>query len=132
MASAVAARAKERFEALQAEGGRGDLDGGEDGRLKDFSDLELKPDHANRPLWACPDGSIFLEARSALYGPAYDFLVAIAEPVARPEHVHEYRLTPYSLYAAVSVDIAPASICDVLDKLSKVKLPARIRAYVMD
>ena len=37
-----------------------------------------------------------------------------------------------SLYAAVSVDIAPASICDVLDKLSKVKLPARIRAYVMD
>ena len=57
---------------------------------------------------------------------------AIAEPVARPEHVHEYRLTPYSLYAAVSVDIAPASICDVLDKLSKVKLPARIRAYVMD
>ena len=45
MASAVAARAKERFEALQAERGRGDLDGGEDGELKDFSDLELKADH---------------------------------------------------------------------------------------
>ena len=58
--SGVAERAKERFEALQAERGRGDLDGGEDGELKDFSDLELKADHANRRLWACPQGSIFL------------------------------------------------------------------------
>ena len=130
--SGVAERAKERFEALQAERGRGDLDGGEDGELKDFSDLELKADHANRPLWACPQGSIFLEAGHRLYAPAYDFLVAIAEPVARPEHVHEYRITPYSLYAAVSVDIDPGSICDVLEKLSKVRLPETVKGYIMD
>ena len=34
---------------------------------------------------------------------AYDFLIAIAEPVCRPECIHEYQLTPHSLYAAVSV-----------------------------
>ncbi len=34
---------------------------------------------------------------------AYDFLIAIAEPVCRPALMHEYKLTPYSLYAAVSV-----------------------------
>jgi len=27
----------------------------------DFSDLSLKPDHVNRPLWVTPTGSIFLE-----------------------------------------------------------------------
>lgn len=49
----------------------------------DFTKLELKPDHANRPLWACADGRIFLETFSPLYKQAYDFLIAIAEPVCR-------------------------------------------------
>lgn len=51
---------------------------------------------------------------------AYDFLVAIAEPVSRPEFVHEYKLTPYSLYAAVAVSIDTDSIIKVLNRLSKV------------
>ncbi|KAL0297610.1 UNVERIFIED_CONTAM: General transcription and DNA repair factor IIH helicase subunit XPB1, partial [Sesamum radiatum] len=72
-----------------------------DGKKRDFSKLELKPDHANRPLWACADGRIFLETFSPLYKQAYDFLIAIAEPVCRPESMHEYNLTPHSLYAAV-------------------------------
>lgn len=52
---------------------------------------------------------------------AYDFLVAIAEPVSRPEFVHEYKLTPYSLYAAVAVSIDTDSIIKVLNRLSKVR-----------
>ena len=54
-----------------------------EGKNRDFSKLELKPDHANRPLWACADGRIFLETFSPLYKQAYDFLIAIAEPVCR-------------------------------------------------
>lgn len=54
-----------------------------EGKRKDFSKLELKPDHANRPLWACADGRIFLETFSPLYKQACDFLIAIAEPVCR-------------------------------------------------
>lgn len=53
----------------------------------------------------CPDGRIFLETYSPVYKQASDFLVAIAEPVCRPECVHEYALTPHSLYAAVSVGL---------------------------
>ena len=53
------------------------------GKKRDFTKLELKPDHANRPLWACADGRIFLETFSPLYKQAYDFLIAIAEPVCR-------------------------------------------------
>lgn len=46
--------------------------------------------------------------------------MAIAEPVSRPEFVHEYKLTPYSLYAAVAVSIDTDSIIKVLNRLSKV------------
>ena len=129
----VAARAKRRFQKLQEEyhddEDEGDVDG-LGGTLRDFSGLKLKPDHDARPLWVCPDGAILLEASSRLYAAAYDFLVAVAEPVARPEFVHQYKLTPHSLYAAVAVGISPASICDVLDKLSKVPLPRSVRKRV--
>lgn len=56
-------------------------------KKRDFTKLELKPDHANRPLWACADGRIFLETFSPLYKQAYDFLIAIAEPVCRSDSV---------------------------------------------
>jgi DNA excision repair protein ERCC-3 len=98
----------------------------------DFSKLKLKPDHNARPCWTCPDGAIYLEAFHSLYNSAYDFLVAIAEPVARPEFLHEYRLTPYSLYAAVATNIETESIIKVLDRLSKNALPEGVAAFIRE
>lgn len=91
----------------------------------DFSFLSLKRDHENRPLWIYPDGSgrIILEFFSPLAEQAQDFLITIAEPISRPEHIHEYKLTPYSLYAAVSVGLETADIISVLNRLSKVPVP---------
>ncbi|KAL6536400.1 General transcription and DNA repair factor IIH helicase subunit xpb1 [Orobanche gracilis] len=103
------------------------LDG--EGKKRDFTKLELKPDHANRPLWACVDftkGKTF----SLLYKQAYDFLIAIAEPVCRPESMHEYNLTPHSLYAAVSVGLETETIISVLNKLSKTKLPKEMIDFI--
>ncbi|KAG0461682.1 hypothetical protein HPP92_021979 [Vanilla planifolia] len=97
---------------------------------RDFTKLELKPDHVNRPLWACADGRIFLETFSPLYKQAYDFLIAIAEPVCRPESMHEYNLTPHSLYAAVSVGLETETIVNVLNKLSKTKLPKEMVDFI--
>ena len=37
----------------------------------------------------------------------------LAEPVSRPEFVHEYKLTSYSLYAAVSVGLQTHDIIEV-------------------
>ncbi|KAL7111729.1 hypothetical protein ACP275_05G107900 [Erythranthe tilingii] len=105
-----------------------DRDG--EGKKRDFTKLELKPDHANRPLWACADGRIFLETFSQLYKQAYDFLIAIAEPVCRPESMHEYNLTPHSLYAAVSVGLETETIISVLNKLSKTKLPQEMIDFI--
>lgn len=56
-------------------------------------------------------------------------MVAIAEPVARPEFVHEYKLTPYSLYAAVAVSIDTDSIIKVLNRLSKVRTLCEIMEW---
>ncbi|CAH9075699.1 unnamed protein product [Cuscuta epithymum] len=105
-------------------------DGDGEGKKRDFTKLELKPDHGNRPLWACADGRIFLETFSALYKQAYDFLIAIAEPVCRPESMHEYNLTPHSLYAAVSVGLETETIISVLSKLSKTKLPKEMIDFI--
>ncbi|KAL6177286.1 hypothetical protein ACLB2K_048812 [Fragaria x ananassa] len=107
-----------------------DVRGNGEVKKRDFTKLELKPDHLNRPLWACADGRIFLETFSALYKQAYDFLIAIAEPVCRPESMHEYNLTPHSLYAAVSVGLETQTIISVLDKLSKTKLPKEMIDFI--
>ncbi|DAZ92559.1 TPA: hypothetical protein N0F65_012789 [Lagenidium giganteum] len=108
--------------------------GGEDGGTGyfDFSTLPLKKDHESRPIWVCPNGRIFLEAFSPIYKQAYDFLVAISEPVSRPEFLHEYKLTPYSLYAAVSVSIETESILKVLERLSKNYVPEVIITFIKD
>ncbi len=94
------------------------------------SEASLKADHASRPLWVSADGHIFLESRSPLHGIAQDFLTAIAEPVSRPLYIHEYKLTPYSLYAAVSVGLETENIVRVLGQLCKTPLSAGIVAFI--
>ncbi|KAK9277531.1 hypothetical protein L1049_007075 [Liquidambar formosana] len=104
--------------------------GEKEGKKNDYTKLELKPDHAIRPLWVCGDGRIFLETFSPLYKHACDFLIAIAEPICRPELMHGYNLTPHSLYAAVSVGLETETIIAVLNKLSKTKLPKDVINFI--
>ncbi|TBU32580.1 DNA helicase [Dichomitus squalens] len=99
----------------------------------DFAWLHLKPDHASRPLWISPeDGHIILEAFSPIAEQAQDFLVAIAEPVSRPAFIHEYKLTSYSLYAAVSVGLQTEDIIEVLNRLSKVPVPESLDSFIRE
>ncbi|KAJ3013911.1 hypothetical protein HKX48_005447 [Thoreauomyces humboldtii] len=102
------------------------------GRFKvgDMSMFPLKADHMARPLWVYGDGRIILEAFSPISEHAQDFLIAVAEPVTRPGRVHEYRLTEYSLYAAVSVGLETAGIIEVLARLSKGALPSAVEDFV--
>ncbi|KAI7880298.1 DNA repair helicase rad25 [Lichtheimia hyalospora FSU 10163] len=98
---------------------------------EDYTYLPLKKDHASRPLWISPeDGHIILEGFSPIAEQAQDFLVAISEPVSRPAHIHEYKLTPYSLYAAVSVGLETEDIIEVLNRLSKVPVPESITQFI--
>ncbi|KAK7414823.1 DNA repair helicase RAD25 [Neonectria punicea] len=98
---------------------------------RDFSDLPLKPDHQNRPLWIDPNrGVIILERFSPLSEQATDFLITIAEPNSRPTFLHEYSLTAHSLYAAVSVGLNPEDIINTLDRFLKTELPPTIRTFI--
>mmetsp|Transcript_14873 Transcript_14873/g.28841 ORF Transcript_14873/g.28841 Transcript_14873/m.28841 type:complete len:838 (-) Transcript_14873:212-2725(-) len=92
--------------------------------------LELKPGHESRPLWVAPTGQIYLETSSPYFALATDFLVAISEPESRPEFIHHYKLTPYSLYAAVSVNLDTETILRTLNRLSKVPVPPEVDAFV--
>lgn len=100
----------------------------------DAAYLPLKPDHASRPLYIAPTipPIIILEAFHPLSVQAQDFLTAIAEPVSRPKHVHEYKLTKHSLYAAVSIGLEPEDIIAVLSRLSKVKIPLETVDYIRE
>lgn len=98
---------------------------------KDYrSQMILKTDHESRPLWVAPNGHIFLESFSPVYKHAHDFLIAISEPVCRPEHIHEYKLTAYSLYAAVSVGLQTHDIIEYLKRLSKTSIPDGIVEFI--
>lgn len=44
--------------------------------------------------------------------------------------MHEYSLTPHSLYAAVSVGLETETIISVLNKLSKTKLPPEMINFI--
>nr|CAG4650758.1 EOG090X01LU [Simocephalus serrulatus] len=108
----------------------GERQGEDEFGAKDYRDLQLKPDHQSRPLWVAPNGHIFLESFSPVYKHAHDFLIAISEPVCRPEHIHEYKLTSYSLYAAVSVGLQTHDIIEYLKRLSKTAVPDGIVDFI--
>ncbi|EFW98853.1 tfiih complex helicase [Grosmannia clavigera kw1407] len=99
---------------------------------RDFSFLQLKPDHHNRPLWMDPElGFIILESFHPLAPPAQDFLITIAEPISRPTFLHEYRLTMHSLYAAVSVGLNPLDIINTLNRFLKTPVPDGVRDFII-
>lgn len=96
----------------------------------DYRYLTLKPDHENRPFWVRGDGLIHLEAFSPLYEQARDFLVAICEPVSRPQFVHEYKLDKNALFAAASMGLTADLILKALNKLSKTPVEASVEDFV--
>ncbi|SBT76200.1 DNA repair helicase RAD25, putative [Plasmodium ovale] len=90
----------------------------------DYSkEMRLKKNHMNKPLWICSDGFIYLEMFNSCSKQASDFLITIAEPICRPELIHEFQLTIFSLYAAISVGITLDELLINLDKFSKNYLP---------
>jgi DNA excision repair protein ERCC-3 len=72
-----------------------------------------------KPVWIFPDGYMLFETFSFLTNEIQDFLISISEPVVRTKIIHEYVLTPYALYAAVTAGILNFEILNILEKISK-------------
>ena len=97
----------------------------------DMSNIELKADHASRPIWIADNSHIFLESFNPHYQVATDFLIAISQPVNRPSHIHEYMLTKNSLYAAVSVQLQKEDIVKVLNNICKnLNVPDKVIKFI--
>lgn len=102
-------------------------------KIHDFSkSLKLREYAEERPMWVVPDRRVFLEsfADPKIYEKARDFLVAIAEPVSRPTHIHEYKITKQNLYAAASMGITGSAIARTLRMFSKTEVPPSVIAFV--
>ncbi len=50
--------------------------------------------------------------------------------MCRPEYIHEYKLSAYSLYAAVSVGLQTKDITEYLQRLSKTTIPSGIIEFI--
>ncbi|OEH79442.1 tfiih basal transcription factor complex helicase xpb [Cyclospora cayetanensis] len=94
--------------------------------LRDYRALVLKERHQERPIWACGDGFLLLEQFLPSSKQANDFLVTVAEPICRSELMHEFQLTVFSLYAAISVGLTASELLTNLNKLSKNILPKEL------
>ncbi|KAK4544158.1 hypothetical protein LTR36_004368 [Oleoguttula mirabilis] len=97
----------------------------------DFFNEALKPDHRVRPLWIDRyNGRVVLETFSPSFKQAQNFLINIAEPQSRTTNMHEYTISPHSLFAAVSVGLTEQDIVRQLELFSKTKVPDNIIDFV--
>lgn len=74
------------------------------------------------PMWVTSTGHVYLESFSPVYKQVSDFLVAIAEPVCRPQYIHEYKITDSSLCTAASIGLQTEDIISKLKQLSKLEV----------
>jgi DNA excision repair protein ERCC-3 len=95
-----------------------------------YSKIELKANHEYCPLWITGDGHIFLESFSSIHKDTHDFLIAFAEPICRPKHIHEYKLSAHSLYAAVSTRLQTQDIIESLQRLRKTTIPENTIKFI--
>ena len=99
-------------------------------KTNNLSQIALKADHRQRPLWIDGNFRIYFESFSPIAEQAQELLVSIAEPVTRPRNIHEYKLTEYSLYAASSIGLDTDAILQGLEKLCKSELPAKVVNFI--
>ncbi|KAH9412199.1 rad25-like DNA repair helicase [Ordospora pajunii] len=97
-----------------------------------YEELLLKENEDEYPMWVNYDGLVILETFRDCSRQASDFLIAIAEPVSRPVKIHEFQITAYSLYAAVSVGLTTGDIIETLDRFSKNFLPRSIKVFITE
>lgn len=78
---------------------------------------------AANPLIVQSDFTILAEVDAPRHDEAREWLARFAELVKMPEHVHTYRITPLSLWNAISAGLAIEAILAALDDFSRYPVP---------
>src|SRR5690554_6564141 len=84
----------------------------------------------DRPMIVRGDGVVLLEADHPAFAEVRDRLTNLAELVKTPDHLHTYRITPLSLWNAVSAGWSVQEAVGFLEEESKFGLPASLKRQV--
>jgi DNA excision repair protein ERCC-3 len=84
------------------------------------------------PLIVQSDASLLADVHDADYELARAEIVAFAELVKSPEHMHTYRLTPLSLWNAASAGLSAEEILQTLDRFGKYMVPDNVAFFIAD
>ena len=91
---------------------------------------EVRPQ--DLPLIVQSDRTILLDVHSPYAGPCRDEIMAFAELVKAPEHIHTYSISAISLWNAKSAGLETEQILKRLDKWSKFPIPQPVVSYIED
>ena len=84
------------------------------------------------PLIVQGDHTVLLEVDHPRYEEARDSLLAFAELVKSPEHIHTYRLTPLSIWNARSAGLQSEEIATRLCDLSRYQVPENVLTEIRE
>ncbi|MCF7940165.1 MAG: DEAD/DEAH box helicase [Spirochaetia bacterium] len=86
----------------------------------------------DRPLIIQSDKTLLLEVHSPSFNEARNDIIAFAELVKSPEHIHTFSVTPISLWNAASAGVDAQEIIRRLLVWSKYDLPETVSFYIDD
>ena len=84
------------------------------------------------PLIVQSDRTILLDVHSPYASQCRDEIMAFAELIKAPEHVHTYSISAISLWNAKSAGLNTDQILERLDKWSKFPIPQPVESYIQD
>ncbi len=84
------------------------------------------------PLIVQSDRTILLDVHSPYAAQCRDEIMAFAELVKAPEHIHTYSVSAISLWNAKSAGLDTKEILQRLDKWSKFPIPQPVESYIQD
>ncbi|KAL7717759.1 DNA 3'-5' helicase [Entamoeba marina] len=94
------------------------------------TNMRLKPNHKELPIWITTDSKIFVETSNSLLEEVTKFLNRVAESSSRLQHIHEYKITDNSLMGAFSFGMTPNELINKLDQYSKNYLPNNVCSWI--
>ena len=86
----------------------------------------------DKPLIIQSDLSLLLDVHSPLAVDARNDLIAFAELIKSPEHVHTYMITPLSLWNASSAGVDRDEVLRRLEKYSRFEIPQTVLFHISE
>ncbi len=86
----------------------------------------------DKPLTVQSDRTLLLDVHSPSADACRGDIIAFADLVKSPEHVHTYRISQLSLWNAISSGLTPEEILSRLEKWSKFEIDSRITFFIKD